>query len=69
LDGTGLAIGIACGFTIGLSAGTESGRSDYKKKLRKLVEAGEIRIQNGAGETVNLDEVDHILKKMKKKQG
>ncbi len=67
MDGASIGAGIAIGFTIGLVTGMESGKGDYKKKLRKLIEAGDIHIQTAAGEAVSIDELDQILKKSNKK--
>ena len=67
MDGASIGAGIAIGFTIGLVTGMESGKGDYKKKLQKLIEAGEIHIHTAAGEAVSLEELDQILKKTKKK--
>jgi len=67
MDGVSMGMGIAVGFAIGIAAGMESGRGDYRKKLQRLLESGEIRMQNASGQAVSLAGLDQIMKKKRGK--
>ena len=59
--GVGMSVGLCLGLTSGMVCGTASGRDQLSKKLRKLIEQGELNITNKNGHPLTADQaIDQI---------